>query len=196
MPTIVPAGCATLYYCDGMVTNWGAHLNDIAQWGNRHRSHRAGGGGSDRRPTPMPTVSGTCCWSSKSQFRYANGVRLIYKIDKPYIRFEGTEGWIYADDTGKVEASKPSILAPPSGSNWIGFRRKWTSRTSSMQFARAARPWPMRKSAIEPRRCATWGILRSTQGGRLEWDPAKERFTNDKAANQYIGKPILAPRRA
>ena len=21
-------------YCDGMVTNWGAHLNDIAQWGN------------------------------------------------------------------------------------------------------------------------------------------------------------------
>ena len=21
-------------YCDGLVTNWGTHLNDIAQWGN------------------------------------------------------------------------------------------------------------------------------------------------------------------
>jgi len=22
-------------YCDGMICNWGTHLNDIAQWGNR-----------------------------------------------------------------------------------------------------------------------------------------------------------------
>ncbi|MGC4053473.1 MAG: Gfo/Idh/MocA family oxidoreductase [Paludibaculum sp.] len=28
------------YYCDGMVTNWGAHLIDIAQWGNN--SERTG----------------------------------------------------------------------------------------------------------------------------------------------------------
>lgn len=29
-----PGWMRVLDYCEGMVTNWGAHLNDIAQWGN------------------------------------------------------------------------------------------------------------------------------------------------------------------
>ncbi|MCU0246760.1 MAG: Gfo/Idh/MocA family oxidoreductase [Bryobacter sp.] len=29
-----PGWMRHLFYCDGMVTNWGTHLNDIAQWGN------------------------------------------------------------------------------------------------------------------------------------------------------------------
>ena len=29
-----PGWMRVLWYCDGMVTNWGTHLNDIAQWGN------------------------------------------------------------------------------------------------------------------------------------------------------------------
>ena len=28
-------------------------------------------------------------------------------------------------------------------------------------------------------------------GGRLQWDPAKERFTNSEAANVFVKKAIL-----
>jgi hypothetical protein len=32
-------------------------------------------------------------------------------------------------------------------------------------------------------------------GGKLQWDPAKERFTNSQAANAFVKKAILQPGR-
>jgi hypothetical protein len=33
-------------------------------------------------------------------------------------------------------------------------------------------------------------------GKKLDWDPVKERFTNDKAANEFINRPIHDIRRS
>jgi cobalamin biosynthesis protein CobD/CbiB len=33
-------------------------------------------------------------------------------------------------------------------------------------------------------------------GQRLEWDPARERFTNNEAANSFINRPIHAIRQS
>ena len=33
-------------------------------------------------------------------------------------------------------------------------------------------------------------------GGKLAWDPAKERFTNSEAANKYLDRPLLNPKRS
>ncbi len=38
------------------------------------------------------------------------------------------------------------------------------------------------------------GHLAIQVGGRLQWDPIKERFTNNDAANEWLDKPIRQPK--
>jgi predicted dehydrogenase len=190
-----PGWMRKLDYCDGMVTNWGTHHNDLAQSAN----------GTDRTGPVEVEGKGTypemeSFWNVLLDFevhyRYANGVRLVYRIDKPSIRFEGTEGWIFADDTGKLEASSPNVLAPASGSNWIRLPKK----TDKQDFIDAvlSRGETMADAEVGHRTTSVChlGHIAIQLGRRLEWDPAKEQFKNDAEANGYVGKPIHAPRRA
>ena len=48
----------------------------------------------------------------EAEYTYANGVRLIYKIDSPYVKFEGTEGWVRADYPNKLEVGPASVGKP------------------------------------------------------------------------------------
>jgi predicted dehydrogenase len=190
-----PGWMRKLHYCDGMITNWGTHLNDIAQSGNG--TDRTGPVEVEGHGTyPGPDSFWNVLLDFEVRYRYANGVQLTYRIDKPSIRFEGTEGWIFADDTGKIEASKPSILAPPSGANWITLPRK----TDKQDFIDAvkSRGQTMADAEVGHRTTSLChlGHIAIHTGRRLQWDPVKERFTNDKAANDYISKPIHAPRQA
>ncbi len=95
-------------YADGMIANWGAHLNDIAMWAN------------DTERTGPVEVEGTGeyppagnLWNVISnftvKFRFANGVELTCKSDKPYIRFEGSEGWIQVNYPNEVETQPESL---------------------------------------------------------------------------------------
>lgn len=190
-----PGWMRCLYYCDGMVTNWGTHHNDLAQSANG--TDRTGPVSVEGRGTyPGPDSFWNVLLDFEVEFRYANGVKLIYKIDKPSLRLEGTEGWIYADDTGKIEASKPSILEPPRGSNWIHLERK----TDKQDFIDAVRSrgTTMADAEVGHRTTSLCHLAHIAihTGRRLDWDPVRERFPNDKAANAYIGKPIHEPRRA
>jgi len=188
-----PGWMRNLLYCDGMVTNWGTHHNDIAQSGN----------GTDRTGPVEVEGKGTypeseSFWNVLLDFeihyRYANGVRLTYRIDRPNVRFEGSEGWIQADDTGRIEASKPAILAPPSGSKWISLPHK----VDKQDFIDAVRSRGQTMADAEVGHRTTslchLGHIAIQRGKRLEWDPAKERFTNDPEANKLMAVPIHAPR--
>jgi len=190
-----PGWMRKLHYCDGMVTNWGTHLNDIAQSGN----------GTDR--TGPVEVEGKGVYPAAESFwnvlldfevhyKYANGVQLIYKTDKPGIRFEGTDGWIEADDRGKIEASSPAVLAPASASNWKRLERK----TDKQDFVDAvkSRGETMADAEVGHRTTSLChlGHIAIQLGRKLQWDPAKEIFPGDGEANAYLAKPIHAPRRA
>jgi myo-inositol 2-dehydrogenase/D-chiro-inositol 1-dehydrogenase len=190
-----PGWMRKLLYCDGMVTNWGTHLNDIAQSGNG--TDRTGPVEIEGRGTyPEPDSFWNVLLDFEIQYRYANGVKLIYRIDRPSIRFEGSEGWIYADDTGKIEASAPAVLAPPSGSNWITLPRK----VDKQDFIDAVRSRGATMADAEVGHRTTslchLGHIAIQLGRRLEWNPAKERFKNDREADAFIAKPIHEPRRA
>ena len=85
-----------LDYSGGQTTNFGAHSNDIAQWGL----------GMDHTcPVEFEDVGSE--WPSKGSLystatkvhfraRYANGIELICETRDPRMgaRFEGTEGWV------------------------------------------------------------------------------------------------------
>ncbi len=189
-----PGWMRHLYYCDGMLTNWGAHLNDIAQWGNG--TDRTGPVEVEARGEYAPADS---FWNVlldfEAHYRYANGVQLIYKIDKPYVRFEGTEGWIEASYDG-IQAGPARVVDFKTGPSWIHL----PFRTDKRDFIDAVKT---RGQTLEDAEVGhrTTTVCHLAQiaiqvGGRLEWDPARERFTNNEAANQWVGKPVHAPRRS
>jgi predicted dehydrogenase len=190
-----PGWMRHLYYCDGMITNWGAHLNDIAQWGN----------GTDR--TGPVEVEGHGEWPPPDNFwnvpvtfevhyRYANGVHLIYKTEKPYVRFEGEEGWIYAEYGKPLQAEPAAILNSVIGESEIHFPFK--SEKQDFIDAVKTRGQTLEDAEVGHRTTSLCHLahIAIQVGQRLEWDPAKERFTNDDAANAFVGKPILKPRYA
>ncbi|MBS1876779.1 MAG: Gfo/Idh/MocA family oxidoreductase [Acidobacteria bacterium] len=187
-----PGWMRRLEYCDGMITNWGAHLNDIAQWGNN--TDRSG-------PIQVEATgeypAGDSFWNVllgfEAEYRYSNGVRLIYKIDRPYVRFEGTEGWIEASYEG-VTAGPARVVDYKNPTRWV----RLPFKTDKQDFIDAvkSRGQTLEDAEVGHRTTSLCHLahIAIQVGGRLEWDPVKERFTNNEAANQYLRKPIHAPR--
>jgi predicted dehydrogenase len=178
--------------CEGMVTNWGAHLNDIAQWGN----------GTDR--TGPVEVEGTGKYPQDGlwgvllgfeiQYKYANGVQLFYNTSRPYVRFEGSEGWIEADyNTRAVKAQPQSILDSPLKPNEIHLPLKDEKR----DFIDAVKTRGQTLADAEVGHRTTslcqLGHIAIQVGHKLQWDPQAERFTNDDAANRLLGRPMRSP---
>jgi len=175
-------------YCDGMITNWGAHLNDIAQWGNN--TDRTGPIEVEGRGKQPPAGS---LWDVLQEFeityRYANGVTLIYQTEKPYVRFEGSEGWIYAEFPNKLEAEPKSILTSTIGPNEIHLLLKNEKR--DFIDCVKSRGQTLEDAEVGHRTTSLChlGHIAVKVGGKLKWDPAAERFTNSEEANHLLSRP-------
>jgi myo-inositol 2-dehydrogenase / D-chiro-inositol 1-dehydrogenase len=175
-------------YCDGMVTNWGAHLNDIAQWGND--TDRTGPVEVEGKGTYPAKGS---LWDVLAEFeityRYANEVRLIYKTEKPYVNFEGSEGWIYAEFGGKLEAEPKSVLDSKIGPNETHLLLKDEKR-DFLDCVRT-RGQTLEDAEVGHRTTSLChlGHIAVQVGGVLKWDPAAERFTNSDDANKLLSRP-------
>ena len=187
-----------LYYCDGMISNWGYHLNDIAQWGNE----------TDR--TGPVEIEGHGEWPPAENFwnvpitfeinyRYANGVRLIYKLnykeEDAYVKFEGEDGWVYAEYEKPLKAQPATILRSEIKDSEIHFPFK--SDKQDFIDAVRARGHTLEDAEVGHRTSSLCllGHIAILLGQRLEWDPASERFTNRDEANGWVDKRILNPRR-
>ncbi len=179
--------------CEGMITNWGAHLNDIAQWGN----------GTERTgPVEVeaegeyPKTKGL--WNVLTRFevyyRFANGVDMYYITDRPYVRFEGTEGWIQAEYGGRnLTASSETILNSEIKDDEIHYPLK----SDKQDFIDAVRNRGNTLEDAEVGHRTTslcqLGHIALQIGKRLSWDPSTEVFTNHAEANDLLYRPLRAP---
>jgi predicted dehydrogenase len=187
-----PGWMRVLDYCEGMVTNWGAHLNDIAQWGNG--TERTGpveveGSGS------FPTEG---LWNVllnfEIKYRYANGVQLFYNISQPHVRFEGTDGWIQANYNDRsIKAHPESILKSTIGPDEIHLPLK--SEKRDFIDAVKTRGQTLADAEVGHRTTSLCqlGHIAIQVGRKLKWDPDAERFTNDEAANRLLSRPMRSP---
>ena len=113
-------------YSGGKMTDWGAHHNDIAQWGL---------GNDDTGPVAVTAVgqnpsekpnSYNCHPHFAVTYRYADGTRLVTTSDgENGNRFIGDEGWIFVSrepDRGQ----RPRLIDEPLPQD---ARRSCTSRT-------------------------------------------------------------------
>ena len=179
-------------YCEGMVTNWGTHLNDIAQWGN----------GTER--TGPVEVEGVGKYPSDGlwdvllsfdiRYKYANGVRLFYKMGRPYVRFEGADGWIEADYNNRsLKAHPESILKSPIGPDEIHLPLK--SEKQDFIDAVKTRGQTLADAEVGHRTTSLCqlGHIAIQVGRKLRWDPDAERFVNDDSANRLLSRPMRSP---
>jgi myo-inositol 2-dehydrogenase / D-chiro-inositol 1-dehydrogenase len=184
-----------LYYCDGMVTNWGTHLNDIAQWGNG--TDRTGPVEVEARGEYPPRDSfWNVLLNFEATYRYANGVRLHYATGKAHVRFEGSEGWIEAEYPKGLTAEPASVLSAEIGPDGIHFPLK--SDKQDFIDAVRSRGQTLEDAEVGHRTTSLCHLahIAIQVGKKLSWDPKKERFTNSDEANRFVDQPIHAPRYA
>jgi predicted dehydrogenase len=181
-------------YCLGMITGWGAHYNDIAQWGMG--TELTGPVEVEGRAT-YPTEG---VWDVHGTFHieytYANGLKMICadaKSDQLGIRFEGSEGWVFVDPS-RLEAHPKSLLASVIGADEIHLCESKHHKQNFLDSIRS------RKNPIAPveaahRSCSLCilGHIAMKTGRKLKWDPQQERFTNDEAANRMLSRPAREP---
>ena len=181
-----------LDYSGGSLTDWGAHINDIAQWAN------------DTERTGPVTVEGRGVFPHEGlyntaieweiTYEYANGVVLVCTNGTPQIRLEGTDGWIQCGwDT--IEADPPRILKSIIGPEETHLRtcpdreqRDFLNCVKSREETYAPAGVGHRTITI-----SHIGNIAMLLGRKLRWDPATERFMNDEAANRMLSRPMRGP---
>jgi len=175
-------------YCNGMITNWGAHLNDIALWGIKKEYEN-----------PV-TVEGTGIfdqglWNTVNKFdltyRYADGLRLLYKIDQPYVKFVGDAGWIKVQYSDTLTASKESVLKFKPGKNDISYAKTPPDKTDFVQSITSGKP------SMEPLEVGYnvylltyMGLIAVQLGQKLTWDQTAGRFVDNAAADALLTRPF------
>lgn len=183
-----PGWMRILDYCEGVVTNWGTHLLDVASLING--SERGGPVSVEGKGVyPEP---GSGLWNTLIDFqlhyRYANGVTLDYKMDVPYLRVEGEEGWIQAHwhSQGGIKASDMNILR----TKLKGSDKRVPTRGDKEDFISAIRNGTpvMADAEIGHRTCSIGqiGHIAIQRGKRLEWNPETEQFVGDPEANKKL----------
>jgi len=172
-------------YSPGMITGWGSHMIDIAQWGNdtEHTGPveiEAKGQFPDRGLFNVHTTF-------FAEARYTNGVRLIMETGSPAgVRFEGDMGWIFVQ-RGEIQAFDRSILKPKNNEGGI---KLYNSSNHMKNFLECMRS---RKDPVAPvdvghrsNSICLMTHIAMKLGRKLKWDPQIERFSGDDEANRML----------
>jgi len=183
-----------LDYSGGEMTDRGAHIIDLAQLGN----------GTDR--TGPTSVEGTgwfpedglfnTAMSYSVRFEYANGVTLYVESKGPRgVKFGGDEGWGFVHvHGGQLEAEPASLLSEVIGPEELRLGR---SRGHHIDFVNNIKRRGECKAPPEVgHRSASMCHLANIalkRGKKLQWDPDRERFTNDDEANRMLVPHQRAP---
>lgn len=180
-------------YCLGMITGWGSHMNDIAQWGH--------GGDADSGPVEL---SATAEFPQRGLFdvhttfraegRYADGVELVQETGNPAgVRFTGERGSIWVQ-RGKITADPAEILQERLGD---GDTRLYESQNHYRNWLDCVRSGDEPICPVEVgHRSNTVCLITDIAmrlGRKLRWDPAAERFVGDDAANALLDYEHRAP---
>ena len=194
-----------LAFSGGVVTDWGAHMIDIAQWG--HNTEKTGPvevEGKGDFP-PRDAVFNTAATFSL-RYKYADGVTMNVESKGPSIRFEGSDGWIECKnwrgslkasrrdmldvkiDPDKVQVYRPSEIVDRADGGKGGEHRNFYDCVKSRKPTYALAETGHRTISV-----AHIGNIAMQLGRKLQWDPAKEQFVGDAEANAMLTRKQREP---
>lgn len=160
------------------MTDWGAHMFDIAQWALQM---------DDSGSVEVIPPNGKAY--SKLTYMYANGVPMVRKELNlgNAVRFEGSEGVI---EVGRGKLNVPKNLENQKiGDNETHL---YHSRDHYRDWLTAIKQRSLPICPVEVgHRTATVcniGNIAYALGRSLRWDPRKEKFEKDEEANQLLSR--------
>ncbi len=193
----------------GMITGWGAHHLDSAHWGmdTEHTGPVEIWGTAEFPKQGLWDVHGPF----KTEARYANGVHMIVSGEYPNgIKFEGTDGWIFVSrgnetvtasdpvarlkDAQALAASDPKIITSVIGPAEIHLYESKDHHGNWLDCIKS-RQQPIAPVEVAHRACSACLLhhIAMKANRKLHWDPVKERFKNDDAANALLSRPQRPP---
>ena len=190
-----------LDYSEGMITDWGAHQLDIAQWGlGMQLSGPVEIEGEGKFPRDGLTTAAT---TFHVEMKYANGVRLICSTgERGGATFIGSEGTLYASHGGNFQASDErleTIALKPTDRRLYGDPASPVPRLAAhrQNFVDCVRSRELPIAPAETgQRTATVCHLANIamlRGRKIRWDPQSERIIEDPFASKMLSRPKRAP---
>ena len=181
-------------YSGGIICDWGAHLFDTAQWAN-----------DTERSGPVEVEGTGTYWGGglyntvkdyDVTYRYSNGVVMSCKPGNPSIKFIGSDGWV--GNTGwraPVQASSKEILESKIGPDEIHLYTNPAGEHDDFLKCVKSRKDPYFPVDIGHRVSTVCHLanIAIKVGRKLKWDPVREQFVGDEAANVLLSRPLRAP---
>lgn len=170
-------------YSGGLMTDWGAHHFDIAQWGL---------GMDETGPVEIVPPDGKNY--RELTYKYANGVTMTR-------RDKGRRGILFVGTEGKVEVNREYLHTWPGslkneqiGPNQIHLYESGDHYANWLKCIRT-RSKPICDVEIGARSATVChlGNIAYRLGRPLKWDPKNERFVNDEQADRMLSRPMRSP---
>lgn len=183
-------------YSGGKLTDWGAHHNDIAQWGLGKDStgpvHVTASGLS---PSDKPN-SYNCHPHFAVTYVYADGTHLITSSDgENGNRFIGDDGWIFVNRE-RIEASNPKLIEEPLPKDATRLYVSNDHMGNFLDGVRTRKP-PICDVEIGYRSVTVChlGAISLRLGIPLDWDPVAEKFVGPRTekGNAMISREMRSP---
>ncbi len=196
-----------LDYSNGQTVNFGAHTNDIVQWG-------LGMDGTtpvefEDNGAEFPPKGSLFTAATKTAFRarYANGIELFCETRKSSAtKFEGSEGRLEITLGGSLKTFPENLKDSVIGPNEIHLPQSNPARVKNVRkdidadhvrnFLDAVKS---RQDPIEPvevghssASLCLLGNIAQRLKRKFAWDPAIER-SPDEEVNQMLSRPLRAP---
>jgi predicted dehydrogenase len=196
-------------YSGGKMTDWGAHHNDIAQWGlGMDGSGPIAVEAEGTEPSKDPNAYNVHP-TFKITYTYATGAKLICSnttlpdaVDAKErghdngVLFVGEgDKWIFVN-RGMLTASDQKLIDEPPGKDWVHLQN--TKNDHMGNFLEAVRKGDPKLCICTPEvghRSVTvchLGNIALRSGKKLKWDPVKEEFDNAEA-NKWLRREMRAP---
>ena len=163
----------------GGMTDWGAHMFDIAQWGL----------GMDHSGPEELVYSEP---GKGLVFRYGNGVELIHRpmAGKQHCHFIGTDGEVWVT-RGELRTTPQSLSTRTFQDGESDVYRSDNHYVDFLNAIRTRKP-PICDVEVGQRTatvCNIGNIAYRLQRS-LKWNPEKEKFVKDKEANKLTGRAM------
>ncbi len=186
-------------FSGGRMTDWGAHMVDIAQWA----LGRDGSGPVTVTATGTPPAKEPNAYSCHPDYdityTYDDGTTLHAhgkgddRRDRN-IKFLGENGkWIWVD-RNKIEVSDKALLEPlPAGTPPL-YPSRPTDHVGNFLDCVKSRQKPLCDAVVGAGTAIVChiGVIALRTGKKLRWDPVAHRF-DDAEANQMLSRPMRAP---
>jgi len=193
----------------GMITGWGQHHYDSAAWGMD--TEYTG-------PISLESVAQfpkSGLWNVHGDFmvkaEYENGITMYTSGGFPNgIRYEGSDGWIFVSrgnyqatasdpvaqekSNQALNASDPAMLKSEIKENEIHLYKSEEHHGNWLDCIQS-RKEPISPIEIGHRSCSVCLVSHIAMKipGALQWDPEKEKFIGNDAANSMLSRPQRAP---